>query len=57
MIKQTIKRVYPGFNEDYYGYPSFNALLEGARDQGMIELDYDAERGNYMVRTAAQRPR
>ena len=52
MIKQTIKRVYPGFNEDYYGYPSFNALLEGARDQGLIELDYDAERGNYMVRTS-----
>jgi uncharacterized protein (TIGR00288 family) len=54
MIKQTIKRVYPGFNEDYYGYPSFNALLEAARDQGMIELDYDAERGNYMVRTASR---
>ena len=52
MIKQTIKRVYPGFNEDYYGYPSFNALLEGARDQGLLELDYDAERGNYMVRAA-----
>ncbi len=52
MIKQTIKRVYPGFNEDYYGYPSFNALLEGARDQGLVELDYDAERGNYMVRAA-----
>jgi len=57
MIKQTIKRVYPGFNEDYYGYPSFNALLEAARDQGMIELDYDDERGNYMVRKAAPSPR
>ncbi|MEN8183396.1 MAG: NYN domain-containing protein [Myxococcota bacterium] len=54
MVKQTIKRVYPGFNEDYYGYASFNALLESARDQGLVELDYDAERGNYMVRTSGR---
>jgi len=49
MVKQTIRRVYPGFNEDYYGYPSFDALLEDARDQGVIELDYDERRGNYVV--------
>jgi uncharacterized protein (TIGR00288 family) len=49
MVKQTIRRVYPGFNEDYYGYPSFDALLEDARDQGLIELDYDERRGNYVV--------
>ena len=23
MVKQTIRRVYPGFNEDYYGYRAF----------------------------------
>jgi len=49
MVKQTIRRVYPGFNEDYYGYPSFDALLEDARDQGLIDLDYDERRGNYVV--------
>jgi uncharacterized protein (TIGR00288 family) len=49
MVKQTIRRVYPGFNEDYYGYSSFDALLEDARDQGLIELDYDERRGNYVV--------
>jgi hypothetical protein len=53
MVKQTIRRVYPGFNEDYYGYPSFNALLEDARDQGLIDLDLDKERGNYVVRPKA----
>jgi hypothetical protein len=53
MVKQTIRRVYPGFNEDYYGYPSFNALLEDARDQGLVELDLDEERGNYVVRPKA----
>ena len=50
MVKQTIRRVYPGFNEDYYGYPSFDALLEDARDQGLINLDYDEGRGNFVVR-------
>jgi uncharacterized protein (TIGR00288 family) len=49
MVKQTIRRVYPGFNEDYYGYPSFDALLEDARDQGLLDLDYDDRRGNYVV--------
>jgi len=49
MVKQTIRRVYPGFNEDYYGYSSFDALLEDARDQGVIQLDYDERRGNYVV--------
>ena len=49
MVKQTIRRVYPGFNEDYYGYPSFDSLLEDARDQNLVELDYDERRGNYVV--------
>jgi uncharacterized protein (TIGR00288 family) len=49
MVKQTIRRVYPGFNEDYYGYASFDDLLEDARDQNLIDLDYDERRGNYVV--------
>jgi uncharacterized protein (TIGR00288 family) len=53
MVKQTIRRVYPGFNEEYYGYPSFNALLEDARDKGLLELEYDETRGNYVVRRAS----
>jgi len=51
MVKQTIRRVHPGFNEEYYGYPSFPALLEDARDQGVIGLEYDESRGNYVVRS------
>jgi hypothetical protein len=51
MVKQTIRRVYPGFNEDYYGYRSFNDLLEDAADQGLIDLDFDESRGNYQVRS------
>ncbi|MEI8381879.1 MAG: NYN domain-containing protein [Planctomycetota bacterium] len=50
MLKQTIRRVYPGFNEGYYGYNSFSDMVEDIADQGLIELDYDETRGNYEIR-------
>ncbi len=50
MLKQAIRRVYPGFNEAYYGYSSFSDLLEDLASQGLVELDYDANRGNYQIR-------
>ncbi|MBT8136872.1 MAG: NYN domain-containing protein [Gammaproteobacteria bacterium] len=49
-IKQTLRRVHPGFNETYYGYRTFNDLLEDAAKNKLIELDYDERRGNYKVR-------
>ena len=42
MVKQSVRRVYPGFNESYYGYRSFSDLLEDAAKQGLIELEFDA---------------
>ncbi len=50
MVKQAIRRVYPGFNEAYMGYRSFADLLEHAAKEGYLELDYDESRGNYKVR-------
>jgi len=50
LVKQTVRRVYPGFNETAYGYRSFSDLLEDAASQGLLELEFDKERGNYMVR-------
>ncbi|MGI9329570.1 MAG: NYN domain-containing protein [Gammaproteobacteria bacterium] len=52
MIKQTVKRVYPGFSEAYYGYKSFSELLEDAQKQGLLALEFDQDRGNYKVRSA-----
>lgn len=52
MVKQTIRRVYPSFNETYYGANSFAGLLEQVEKEGHIELDFDEARGNYLVRTA-----
>ncbi len=50
MIKQTIRRVYPSFNESYLGYRNFAELLEHAEDEGCVDLDFDERRGNYKVR-------
>ena len=51
MLKQTIRRLYPGFNEGYYGASSFAEILEMGEKLGMIEIEYDESRGNYIVRS------
>src|SRR5690606_28931461 len=33
MLKQAIRRVYPSFNEGYYGYDGFSDLLEDIEEQ------------------------
>ena len=50
MVKQAIRRVFPGFNEEYYGYDSFAAMLEDQKTLGLIALEFDEKRGNYVVR-------
>ena len=49
MVKQTLRRVYPGFNESYYGYRTFTELIKDAQARGQLDLDYDKERGNYKI--------
>ena len=44
MVKQALKRVRPGFNESYYGFRSFNALLEEAQARGLVRLERDEKR-------------
>ncbi len=51
MVKQATRRLFPGFNEEYYGFASFADLLEYVREKGLIELEFDEKRGNYVVRT------
>jgi uncharacterized LabA/DUF88 family protein len=50
MIKQTLKRRRPGFNESYYGFSSFSDLLEEAQKRGELELELDEKSGGYVVR-------
>ncbi len=54
LIKQTIRRVHPGFNESAYGYRSFSDLLADLAARGLIELEHDRERGNYKVSLRAE---
>jgi len=53
MIKQTLKRRRPGFNESYYGFSSFSDLLEEAQKRGQLALELDEKSGGYVVRTPA----
>jgi uncharacterized LabA/DUF88 family protein len=53
MVKQALKRRKPGFNESYYGFRSFNALLEAAEKAGAIALERDEKSGGYIVRLLA----
>jgi uncharacterized protein (TIGR00288 family) len=50
MVKQALKRRNPGFNESFYGYRSFNALLEDAQRDGLVDLARDDKSGGYRVR-------
>ncbi len=50
MIKQTLKRRRPGFNESAYGFGSFNDLLEEAQTRGQLELELDERSGGYVIR-------
>jgi uncharacterized protein (TIGR00288 family) len=49
MIKDTIKRKKPSFNEAYHGYRTFSELLEDAQREGLVELDTDKRSRTYVV--------
>jgi uncharacterized protein (TIGR00288 family) len=51
MIKDTIKRKKPAFNETSYGYRTFSELLEDAAHSGLIEITRDAKSGGTYVVT------
>jgi len=53
MVKQALKRRKPGFNESYYGFRSFNTMLEEAARAGSLELESDEKSGGYRVRLAS----
>ena len=50
MIKQTLKRRKPGFNESYYGFRTFGQLLEEAAANGILDLEHDEKSGGVIIR-------
>ena len=53
MVKQTLKRRHPGFNESFYGFRSFSDLLEEAQARGQLSLEMDERSGGYIIKDVA----
>lgn len=49
MVKQTLKRRKPGFNERYHGFRSFSELLEQMKEKNMVTLAHDKKSGGYII--------
>jgi uncharacterized LabA/DUF88 family protein len=49
MVKETMKRKKPQFNETYFGYRTFSHLLEDAQRKGVVVLRRDQRSGSYVV--------
>jgi uncharacterized protein (TIGR00288 family) len=49
LVKETMKRKKPSFNESYHGYRTFSDLLEDAEKEGVIHLRTDARSGTYVI--------
>lgn len=49
MVKQTLRRRQPGFNESAFGFRSFSDMLEAAQKEGLITLEKDEKSGGYVI--------
>src|SRR2546422_9589164 len=49
MVKQTMIRKNPAFNESYYGFATFSKLLEEAAKQKIVTLARDEKSGTYVI--------
>jgi hypothetical protein len=49
MVKQTLKRRKPGFDETYHGFRTFGQLLEEAQARGLLRLQLDEKSGGYII--------
>jgi uncharacterized protein (TIGR00288 family) len=54
MVKQTLKRRKPGFNETYHGFRTFSQLLEEAQARKLLQLEHDEKSGGYIIRSLTQ---
>ncbi|MEW5904886.1 MAG: NYN domain-containing protein [Pseudomonadota bacterium] len=53
MVKTTMQRRRPGFNESFYGYRSFRDLMEDAQKHKLVLLVRDEKSGQYTIRLTA----
>jgi uncharacterized protein (TIGR00288 family) len=55
LVKDTMKRKRPAFNEAALGYGSFSELLEDAQEAGVVTLRRDERSGTYSVKPGRAR--
>jgi uncharacterized protein (TIGR00288 family) len=55
MIKDTMKRKKPSFDESYYGFRSFTHLLESADNIGVVDIERNPKSGTYVVTRFGER--
>lgn len=49
LVKETMKRKQPQFNEEYHGYRSFGKLLEDAQKHNLIRLKKGNRSGTWVI--------
>ncbi|MCC6741559.1 MAG: NYN domain-containing protein [Planctomycetia bacterium] len=49
LVKDTIRRRKPQFDESYYGYKSWSDILEDAQRRGLMALTIDTRSGTYVI--------
>lgn len=56
MIKETMKRKKPSFDESYYGFKSFTHLLEEGDNLALIDIERNPKSGTYVVTRISSEP-
>jgi uncharacterized protein (TIGR00288 family) len=52
-LKNQLRKRQPDFTEKRYGFNSFLSFCKAARARGLVEMDWDDEVGDYLVRVPA----
>jgi uncharacterized protein (TIGR00288 family) len=56
LLKETMKRKKPSFDESYYGYRSFSHLLEDADNHAVVDIERNPRSGTYVVTRFGNEP-
>ena len=49
VVKETVKRLYPSFNEVHFGFKNWGSMLVAAEKSGLVELTTDTRSGQFVV--------
>jgi hypothetical protein len=55
-LKTQLRKVEPEFSEKRFGYGGFLQFCKAARSRGLIEMDWDEEADDYIVRPGSSAP-